>query len=213
MTGRLVYVMGPSGAGKDTLLAFARERLDGANGAILAIPTGPKAPENPANHASHASEGNRGKAGDVFFARRYITRPANAGGEDHIALSCAEFASRGAAGRFALEWSSHGLRYGIDVEIDAWLASGYRVVVNGSRAHFAATHARYPSLRAILVDAAPQVLAARLATRGREASGEILARLARQPVFDVPAGTAFVRIDNSGLLSDAGTALIRAICD
>jgi ribose 1,5-bisphosphokinase len=57
------------------------------------------------------------------------------------------------------------------------------------------------------------VLAARLATRGREAGGEILARLARQPAFDVPEGTAFVRIDNSGLLSDAGTALIRAICD
>jgi ribose 1,5-bisphosphokinase len=178
MSGRLIYVMGPSGAGKDTLLAFARERLMG---------------------------------GDTLFAHRYITRTAAAGGENHVALTDEEFSSRSAAGLFALDWTSHRLRYGIGIEIDTWLARGHRVVVNGSRAHLGSALARYPSLQAVLIEAAPEVLAMRLAARGREAADEVLARLARQPVFEVPEATGFVRIDNSGMLSDAGAALIRAL--
>ena len=66
--GRLVYVVGPSGAGKDSIIAYARERL-GANCHV--------------------------------FARRHITRPADSGGEDHIAISQADFERDRAAGRFA----------------------------------------------------------------------------------------------------------------
>lgn len=178
MSSRLIYVMGPSGAGKDTLLAYARRHLAGDS---------------------------------LVFAHRYITRPAAAGGENHVALTDEEFVARSSAGLFALEWSSHRLRYGIGIEIDTWLARTQRVVVNGSRGHLATALQRYPGLRPVLIEAAPEVLAMRLAARGRETAGEVLARLARQPAFDVSEKTGLVRIDNSGLLADAGAALIRAL--
>ncbi|KVE28067.1 ribose-phosphate pyrophosphokinase [Burkholderia singularis] len=169
--------MGPSGAGKDSVLAYARQRVQ-------------RAP--------------------VTFAHRYITR-ARDGHENHVELSRDEFAARARFGCFAFEWASHGLRYGIGIEIDAWLAAGCVVVVNGSRAQLEAALARYPRMRVAHVDAAPHVLAKRLAARGRETADEIDARLARSVEWTVPAGTALTAIDNSGPLEAAGTALIELL--
>ncbi|QNB13874.1 phosphonate metabolism protein/1,5-bisphosphokinase (PRPP-forming) PhnN [Paraburkholderia tropica] len=174
---RLIYVMGPSGAGKDTLLGYARARL--------------------------ASEG-------VVFAHRYITRE-DGGPENHIALTDAEFESRSKLGLFALQWRSHALRYGIGVEIDQWLALGCTVVLNGSRAYVAEALARYPRMTLVHVEAAPHVLAARLASRARETPEQVAARLARRAPFDVPEGASLTRIDNSGRLDEAGAAFVRAV--
>jgi ribose 1,5-bisphosphokinase len=170
---KLIYVMGPSGAGKDSLLAFARERV-----------------------------GTR-----VMFAHRYITR-AVADGENHIALTHDEFASRLSYGLFSMHWESLGLRYGIGVELDAWLVRGMPVVVNGSRQHAEVVLERYPHARFVYIDATPAVLAARLARRGREDARQIEARLARRPAFGLPAHATVVKIDNSGMLADAGAQFL-----
>jgi ribose 1,5-bisphosphokinase len=177
VTGRIVYVMGPSGAGKDTLLEFARPRLSGSR---------------------------------VVFAHRYITRPANAGGENHVQLSHEEFALRADCGLFALQWSSHGLRYGIGIEIEAWMARGLNVVVNGSRGYLARAAERYPGLKAVHIDARAEILAARLAARGRETVEEVRARLARKVPLALPAhlNPELTEIDNSGALEQAGYALV-----
>jgi ribose 1,5-bisphosphokinase len=47
--GRVVYVMGPSGAGKDAVLGFARERLDGRHPVVFAhrYTTRPPGPGHP----------------------------------------------------------------------------------------------------------------------------------------------------------------------
>src|SRR5690606_30904270 len=140
-SGRLGYVMGPSGAGKDSLIASARGRL------------GPDA--------------------GVVFAHRYIPRPADSGGENHVALSDAEFDLRLASGCFGLHWRSHGHRYGLGCEIDVWLARGLHVVANGSRVHLEAAARRYPDLLPLLVEIDPEVLRARLHRRGRETAAEI----------------------------------------
>lgn len=174
-SGRLIYVMGPSGAGKDTLLAFARAKLSGTS---------------------------------VLFAHRYITRLADAGGENHVFLSDDEFDTRAALGLFALAWQSHQLRYGIGVEIDAWLERGCTVVVNGSRGHLAEAIERYPLLEVVLIDANPTVLAARLTARGRESAEQVQARLARRVALDVPEGVSMTTIDNSGMLEDAARMLL-----
>jgi ribose 1,5-bisphosphokinase len=174
MSARLVYVMGPSGAGKDSLLSYARSALAGE---------------------------------PIVFAHRYITRAAGAG-ENHVALSADEFAGRSKLGLFALEWASHELRYGIGIELDAWLARGCAVVVNGSRQHLRATLARYPLAQIVHVDAAPHVLAARLGARARESAEQIAARLARRAPFQVPDGVRMTTIDNSGALETAGRAFV-----
>ncbi|WP_296659387.1 phosphonate metabolism protein/1,5-bisphosphokinase (PRPP-forming) PhnN [Paraburkholderia sp.] len=177
MMAPLIYVMGPSGAGKDSLLDFARTRL--------------------------AADG-------VMFAHRYITR-ADGGGENHIALTDPEFEARSRRGLFALQWRSHALRYGIGVEIDQWLAHGCTVIVNGSRAYAGEALARYPQTRFVHIEAALEVLAARLAARGRETPAQIAARLARQAPFDALAGASVDRIDNSGRLEDAGEVFVDVV--
>ena len=174
MTGRLIYVMGPSGAGKDSLLEFARKHLMGE---------------------------------PILFAHRYITRPSG-NGEAHVALSVEEFAARSVLGLFALEWSSHSLRYGIGVEIDVWLARGCTVVVNGSRQHLQHVLARYPNTEVVHVNAAPHILEARLGARARESAEQVAARLARRAPFSLPDGVRCTTIDNSGALDAAGHVLI-----
>ncbi|WP_159994899.1 phosphonate metabolism protein/1,5-bisphosphokinase (PRPP-forming) PhnN [Roseomonas sp. 18066] len=150
MSGRLVTVVGASGAGKDTLLGAARASLA----------------EDPR----------------FLFARRVITRPAethlHAGVEDHVPMTEEEFATAEAAGAFALSWQAHGLHYGIPRGIEDALAEGRIVVANLSRGVLAEADRRY-RLRVLLVTAPPEVLAARLAGRGRETMAEITLRLSR----------------------------------
>jgi ribose 1,5-bisphosphokinase len=54
----------------------------------------------------------------VKLAHCYITRPADAGGEDHIELSEETFRWQLAMGGFAMHWESHGFCYGFSHKID-----------------------------------------------------------------------------------------------
>ncbi|QGY39198.1 phosphonate metabolism protein/1,5-bisphosphokinase (PRPP-forming) PhnN [Pseudodesulfovibrio cashew] len=173
MTGELIYVIGPSGSGKDSVMADARDRLAGSG---------------------------------ALFAHRYITRPASAGGENHVHLSEAEFQARLDNGLFALHWDSHGWRYGIGSEIGLWLSRGLPVVVNGSRAYLGEAVGRYPKLLPVLVEVDPDILRQRLLARGRETPVEIERRLARGERYPV-SHPRLERVDNSGDLADAGERL------
>lgn len=167
--------MGPSGAGKDSLLTELRR---------------------------HAAPGER-----LLVAHRYITRPADAGGENHIAVSKDEFAQRLQAGLFALSWDSHGFRYGIGVEIDGWLGLGFDVAVNGSRAYLERARERYPSLLGVMIEVSPAVLRRRMGQRGRETVAEIDLRLARGRDFADLDGPGVVRLDNDGPIADTARRL------
>ena len=150
----LILVVGPSGAGKDSLLNGARARLR----------------DDPRFH----------------FARRAITRPADPDGEDHEPVSDAAFERRD----FALSWSAHGLRYGIPIEA---VSAAPVVVANVSRGVIADAAARFP-VRVIEVTAPPEVLAARLAARGRESGADISRRLERR--MEIPDGVAHETVLN-----------------
>jgi len=156
----------------------------------------------------------RARAGSddrLIVAHRYITRQADAN-EASVALTTEEFHRRVALGCMAMHWRSHGLHYGIGIEIEQWLARGMKVVVNGSREYLPQAVARYPKLSALHVRVSPEVLAARLRQRGRESEEAIARRLARATApFDVPADCRIVEIDNSGALHSAAEAMAKAI--
>jgi ribose 1,5-bisphosphokinase len=179
MPAPIVYVMGPSGAGKDTLLRYARERLEGQ---------------------------------PVAFAHRYITRPPTSGDENHVALTLAEFHARRAHGLFVMEWEAHGLSYAIGREIEAWRQAGLLVVVSGSRAHFEQALAKSPVVMPVVVTCAPEILAHRLAQRGRESEAAIAERLRRNPAPAL-SHPRLVTLDNSGPVEYAGERFVGLLRD
>lgn len=146
--------------------------------------------------------------GNILFAHRYITRPVESGGENHIALSPREFEVRARAGLFAMQWDNHGYRYGIGEEIQTWLTHGFAVVVNGSRGYLDTAAASFPALVPVLVSVPPEVAAARLAARGRESADEIRARLARNESFAGIRHPALRTVENTGSIDDGVSALL-----
>jgi phosphonate metabolism protein PhnN/1,5-bisphosphokinase (PRPP-forming) len=176
--GTLILVVGPSGVGKDTLIAAAKSQL---------VDTG-----------------------RYHFPRRMVTRKTVVALEDHDSTSPAEFGALRHSGAFALSWDAHGLSYGVPVGIDAELAAGRSVVVNVSRKIIGAAQAKYPRCAVILIDASPEIRAARLAGRGRETENEVLERLRREGAA-LPDGISVTRIDNSGPLAEGIAAFISAL--
>lgn len=135
----------------------------------------------------------------LMVAHRYITRAADAGGENHVALSEAEFQRRKMLGLFAIDWQAHQHCYALGIEIDLWLQHGLDVVVNGSRLHLPAVLQRYGSqLLPICLQVTQEVLEQRLRQRDREDKDEIARRL-RRARETVPDGS--LALNNDGALS------------
>jgi len=176
--GRMVLVVGPSGAGKDTLMAALKDRVSGR--------------------------------GDVTFARRAITRRADAGTEDHDTLSREDFDRRCAEGDVALAWEAHGLGYVLPRSCDAAIRSGGTVIANGSRKVLKSAADKYENAVVLLITAPVEILAERLAARGRESRDDILRRLQRADLEpdDVPN---LIRIENTGSIDEAVAAMLVAL--
>ena len=180
-TGAFVAVVGPSGAGKDTLIARARSVLD-------------------------RREGDRRP---VDFVRRTVTRASDEAAEDHASLCEAEFAAAERDGLFSLTWRAHGLCYGLPASVDETIAAGGVAVANVSRAVIPLLRERYNRVVVVNVTAPKALLAARLAARGRETAAEIKARLERSAEGEQVPGSV-VDIDNSGTI-EAGAARLAAV--
>jgi ribose 1,5-bisphosphokinase len=144
--GRLVLVVGPSGAGKDTLLGLAK--------------------------AACADDP------DMVFARRAITREATAS-EDNEELSPAAFREALERGAFAVNWEAHGHCYALSRVIDDDIRAGRTVIANVSRTVIGAMRRAYADVVVIAITAPPEILAKRLASRGRSSDGKIEQRLGR----------------------------------
>jgi ribose 1,5-bisphosphokinase len=142
------------------------------------------------------------------FVRREITRAADAGGEAHTPVSVDEFASRRAAGAYALSWEAHGLGYGIPADIADDLAAGRVVVANISRGRIAEAARRFAVL-VLEITAPAEVLAARLAARGRETAADIAARLTREVAL--PEGVRVVRVVNDGTPEEGARRVVAAL--
>ncbi|WMY76813.1 ribose 1,5-bisphosphokinase [Buttiauxella selenatireducens] len=177
MMSKIVWLMGPSGSGKDSLLSALRQQ-----------------------------ENNQ-----LLVAHRYITRAADAGCENHVALSEKEFTQRQQQGLFALCWQAHHQRYGVGIELDIWLDSGFDVVVNGSRQHLAQARARYgEALVPICLHVSTDVLRKRLEQRGRESTQQIEQRLQRAAFYAPDLDDCLV-LNNDGSLAEAVLSFMRMV--
>ncbi|MFO1150659.1 MAG: phosphonate metabolism protein/1,5-bisphosphokinase (PRPP-forming) PhnN [Alsobacter sp.] len=173
--GLLVLVVGPSGAGKDTLIGLARAALA----------------DDPS----------------VAFPRRLVTRPSSCW-EEHDTLSSEAFEAGVRAGAWPLSWRAHGLGYALPTELADDLAQGRTIVANVSREAVAVARRRFPRVCVVYVTAPPDVLASRVAGRGRDA--DVSGRVSRVAPVEADLAPDLV-IDNSGRAEEAAARLIGAI--
>lgn len=171
-------VVGPSGAGKDTLMAALKDQLKGND--------------------------------SVVFARRAVTRDADAGSEDHDTLSRSDFETLVSAGNVALSWEAHGLGYVVPQSYDHAIRDGKTVIANGSRKVLQEASDKYETAIVLLITAPIHVLAERLSARGRESREDIEARLKRADLEPQNVKNLF-RIENTGTPEDGVAKMIRAL--
>ena len=174
--GRLVLVVGPSGAGKDTLLGLAKA-------ACADDPT-------------------------MVFARRAITREATVS-EDNEEMSPAAFREAVERGAFAVNWEAHGHCYALSRAIDDDIRAGRTVIANVSRTVIGALRRVYADVVVIAITAPPEILAKRLASRGRSSDGGIEQRLGR--IVDEDSAKPDVTIVNMSSAEYHARQLMRII--
>jgi ribose 1,5-bisphosphokinase len=160
--GRLILVVGPSGAGKDTLLGLAK--------AACAEDSG------------------------IVYPRRVITREASSS-EDNEEVSAGTFEAALARNEYAMHWDAHGHRYALSRAIDDDIRAGRTVVANISRTVISAMRRAYANVTVVSITAPTNVLAERLAMRGRASDGKIEHRLHR--TVDEATAAPDVTINNT----------------
>lgn len=146
----------------------------------------------------------------IGIVRRVITRPADAGGEAFDGFDPRSFDEMQTAGAFALWWRAHDLAYGIPKSVDTDLARGRDMLVNLSRGVLVEAHARFAHMLVVSLTADSDILARRLAARGREDHIQITRRLARAG-SGLPPGVTAIEVDNSGPLEDTINAVLTAL--
>lgn len=176
--GTLFLVVGPSGAGKDTL-------LEGAQAAL----------------ASDAR---------YVFVQRAVTRPVGSGGENHSAMTSEEFEAARENGAFLLSWSAHGLDYGVPATYAEDLSAGLNVVANVSRSAIEDAKSKADPVVVIVVTAPAEILAKRLAKRGREDEKDIADRLKRQGAA-VPQGIPTIEINTDCAVEESIRRFVGAL--
>ena len=109
---------------------------------------------------------------------------------------------------------AHGLSYALPSNMDEKISSGKIMIANVSRRVLEQVGNKYSTAGAkagiINISARPDILAQRLASRGRESEQDIARRLAREvPIKATRA--RLIEIDNSGSLAEAGKAFVHAV--
>lgn len=182
MRGRLIYVMGPSGAGKDTVLQGVLRLM-----------------------------GDR-----ACLAPRVVTRQAVPAEQGCLPVTEQEFIDMECAGLLAMSWRANGLAYGILHHVDARLAAGQDVFINGSRAYLPMALTRYADLVPVMLRVRPRLLQERLLRRGRESMTQIQARLLRNLTVSAVTDSMsrqMLWIDNSGSPDEAVQTLYQGLLE
>ena len=83
-------------------------------------------------------------------------------------------------------------------------------MVNGSREYLPIAQRLYPDLKVVLITASPEIIASRLAVRGREDAEEIGKRIARTAELNTNLENC-IEIQNNGTVEHAGNQLVNLI--
>ena len=149
------------------------------------------------------------KLPNVLFPQRYITRPKDSGGEEHIEISIEEFDHMAANGEFCVWWKAHDLGYGIHRQCLEQVNAGNTMVLNTSRSSIADFEQQFPRTVVIHISAPKDILRQRLLGRGRETAQQVEKRLERaEPEINAEK---LVNIENGGSLEAAAQLLIDTI--
>lgn len=178
MSHGLIYMVGPSGVGKDSLLAWVSQRPH----SDFTVP--------------------------LHIARRSITRPEDGGTEVHEALTEQAFSDLDAARGFAMRWEANGLRYGIRHAELAPLEHGHWVLVNGSRAYVPEVRRTWPGASVLHIQAPADVVRQRLLARGRETGADLEARILRSQDLSVTRLPGDMELMNADSLDVSGQQLL-----
>jgi ribose 1,5-bisphosphokinase len=178
MSRALIYMVGPSGVGKDSLLAWLLQQRHHD----LPVP--------------------------LHIARRSITRPEDGGTEIHEALTQTQFQALEAARGFAMCWHANGLHYGIRHAELAPLNKGHWVLINGSRAFVPRLRQDWPGAAVLHIEAPQEVVRNRLLVRGREVGAELEARIQRSQEISADRSPGDMVLVNAGSLEASGFELL-----
>jgi ribose 1,5-bisphosphokinase len=178
MSHALIYMVGPSGVGKDSLLAWLLRRP------YCDLPA------------------------PLHIARRSITRPEDGGTETHEPLTEKQFENLQTAGAFAMCWHANGLHYGIRHTELAPIAKGTWVLVNGSRAFVPTLRQQWPGASVLHIQAPQDVVRNRLLARGREKGEDLEARIRRSQEFGATRSPGDMELLNAGSLELSGYELL-----
>jgi ribose 1,5-bisphosphokinase len=179
MNHRLIYVVGPSGAGKDSVLAWLRMHK----------------PDSIPVHWTRRT-----------INRPTADSPNS---EQHEVVDDVMFEKLVRSDAFLMHWIANSHRYGIrKSELSNLVDPKCCVFVNGSRAHLSTAATLFPELTVLHITADQDVLRERLRLRGRESEEAIEARLRRDIHLSVPSGCGLIQIHNNSSLDMAGHQLV-----
>ncbi|MDR1890252.1 MAG: ribose 1,5-bisphosphokinase [Zoogloeaceae bacterium] len=182
--GALIYLIGPSGVGKDSLLTALRQiHVAGTENLLIAR---------------------------RYITRPLNPQDA----EQHIPLHEEEFRMRQQYGLFALDWRAHGYAYAVGVEIDAWMEKGFFVIVNGSRQYLPEARQKYAGqLHPVCLTVSADTLRKRLVARGRENAEQIERRMQRALKYQDGLPGDCLYLHNEGDILDMTLNFLRLLRD
>lgn len=148
---------------------------------------------------------------EFYFPTRLITRPADAGGEEHHSISNADFVQSVRDDRFSLWWSAHEMHYALPEDVYSALRHGKNVVANISRSMVQEAVKRFNRVEVIEITADAEKIKQRLMTRGRENEAEIMVRQLREISLDWAEDIAVTSISNNDSISEAEDKFIKVL--
>ncbi len=149
--------------------------------------------------------------GNYHFPTRIITRPADAGHEEHHSISSAEFVQSVRDDRFCLWWMAHDLHYALPGEVDEKLRFDTHIIANISRRAVKDAVQKFNRVEVIEITANPDTIKNRLIMRGRETEAGIMARQLREIEPDWSCGLEVTKVENDSQLAEAVDRFISAV--